>query len=129
VDMAPDAGAEAMAQLHLRYALAGHTADAYAAAGFDAIVQDVIIGAELAGFVQRIQTPDRFLVVLSPSVSALEWRERGRAKEGYTHFSPGVLDEVLRRETAQIGHWLDSSAQTPGETVDEILANLDRARV
>jgi cytidylate kinase len=129
IDMTPDAGPEAMAQLHLRYALAGHTADKYAAAGFDAIVQDVIVGAELAGFVDRIRTPDRFLVVLSPTVSALEWRERQRAKEGYTHFSAGALDEVLRRETAQIGYWLDSSAQTPEETVDDVLANLERARV
>ena len=118
-----------MDQLHLRYALAAHTADAYAAAGFDAIVQDVIIGPELAGFVDQIRSPERYLVVLSPTVSALEWRERQRAKEGYTHFSPGVLDEVLRRETAQIGYWLDSSAQTPDETVDDILANLERARV
>ena len=54
VDMTPDAGPEAMAQLHLRYALAGHTADTYAAAGFDAIVQDVIIGAEL----RRLRRPD-----------------------------------------------------------------------
>ena len=129
VDMTPNAGPEAMTQLHLRYALAGHTADTYAAAGFDAIVQDVIIGAELAGFVDRIRTPDRFLVVLSPTVSALEWRERQRAKEGYTHFSAGALDEVLRRETAQIGYWLDSSAQTPDETVDDVLDNLERARV
>ena len=129
IDMTPDAGPEAMTQLHLRYALAGHTADTYAAAGFDAIVQDVIVGAELAGFVDRIHTPDRFLVVLSPTVSALEWRERQRAKEGYTHFFAGALDEVLRRETAQIGYWLDSSAQTPEETVDDVLANLERARV
>jgi chloramphenicol 3-O-phosphotransferase len=129
VDMTPDAGTEAMAQLHLRYALGSHTADAYAEASFDAIVQDVIIGAELAGFVERIQTPERHLVVLSPSVSALEWRERSRAKDGYTSFSPGMLDEVLRRQTARIGYWLDSSAQTPDETVDDILANLERARV
>lgn len=129
VDMSPDAGPEAMAQLHLRYALAGHTADAYAQAGFDAIVQDVIIGPELAGFVDRIATIDRYLVVLSPTVSALEWRERQRTKDGYLHFSPGVLDEVLRRETARIGYWLDSSAQTPDQTVDDILANLERARV
>ncbi len=129
VDMSPGAGPEAMSQLHLRYALAAHTADAYAAAGFDAILQDVIIGPELAGFVERITTPDRHLVVLSPSVSALEWRERQRDKTGYRHFSPGALDEVLRRETAQIGYWLDSSAQSPDETVDDILTHLDLARV
>ncbi|GAA3690666.1 hypothetical protein GCM10022204_02050 [Microlunatus aurantiacus] len=129
VEMTPDAAPEAMAQLHLRYALAARTADAYAQAGFDAILQDVIIGPELAGFVDLIATPERHLVVLSPSVSALEWRERQRDKTGYRHFSPGALDEVLRRETAQIGYWLDSSAQTPDETVDDILAHLDRARV
>ena len=119
-----------MAQLHLRYALAGHTADAYAGrrlrrhrAGRD--------HRRRAGRVhRRIRTPERYLVVLSPTVSALEWRERQRAKEGYVHFSPGRrCDEVLRRETARIGYWLDSSAQTPDETVDDILANLERARV
>ena len=128
-DMTPQPAAAAVAQLQLRYELASHTADRFADLGFDAIVQDVIIGAELAGFVQRIRTPQRFLVVLSPSVSALEWREEQRTKAGYVHFSAGALDEVLRRETARIGYWLDSSAQTPEETVADILANLHLARV
>ena len=39
------------------------------------------------------------------------------------------MEQVLRSDTAQIGYWLDSSAQTPDETVDDILANLERARV
>ena len=128
-DMTPQPTEEAIAQLHLRYDLTSLTADRYAEAGFDAVVQDVIVGAELAEFIRRITTPERYLVVLSPTVSALEWREQQRAKEGYVHFSPGALDEVLRRETAQIGYWLDSSAQTPEETVDDILANLSRAAV
>nr|WP_294693960.1 AAA family ATPase [uncultured Friedmanniella sp.] len=128
-DMTPAASEEATAQLHLRYELAARTADRYAEAGFDAVVQDVIIGSELERFVAQIATPQRYLVVLSPSVSALEWREEQRAKAGYVHFSPGALDEVLRRETAQIGYWLDSSAQTPEETADDILAHLDRAAV
>ena len=127
-DMTPQP-TEAIAQLHLRYDLTSLTADRYAEAGFDAVVQDVIVGAELAEFIRRITTPKRYLVVLSPTVSALEWREEQRAKEGYVHFSPGALDEVLRRETAQIGYWLDSSAQTPEETVDDILANLSKAAV
>ncbi len=128
-DMTPAATEEATAQLHLRYELAARTADRYAEAGFDAVVQDVIIGSELERFVAQITSPARYLVVLSPSVSALEWREEQRAKAGYVHFSPGALDEVLRRETAQIGYWLDSSAQTPEETADDILTHLGRAAV
>jgi chloramphenicol 3-O-phosphotransferase len=128
-DMTPQHSPEAAAQLQLRYELASHTADRFADVGFDAIVQDVIIGAHLAGFIDRIRTSRRYLIVLSPSVSALEWREQQRTKAGYVHYSPGALDEVLRRETAQIGYWLDSSAQTPDETVADILAHLDRAAV
>ncbi|HET6758256.1 MAG TPA: phosphotransferase, partial [Propionibacteriaceae bacterium] len=97
--------------------------------GYDVIVQDVILGKDLADFVKRIETPERYLVVLSPSVSALEWREEQRSKAGYVHLSPEALDDVLRREMAQIGYWLDSSSQTPDETVEDILANLQRAAV
>lgn len=128
-DMSLEPSEEAWRQLALRYDLAARTADAYAAEGFDAIVQDVIIGPELAGFIERIHTRTRHLIVLSPSVTALQWREEQRAKAGYVHFSPAALDRVLQDETARIGYWLDSSAQTPEETVADILANLDRAAV
>ena len=128
-EMTPDPDPEALRQLHLRYALAAATADRYAAHGFDAIVQDVIIGAELAQFIDLIDSPDRHLVVLSPSVLALEWRQEQRAKAGSVYFSPGAMDTALRQETARIGYWLDSSSQSPEETVDDILSNLERARV
>src|SRR5918997_1835922 len=91
-EMTPDAPPEALAQLRLRYDLAVATAEAYAAA--------------------RFTTPERYLVVLAPSVSALEERERVRPKTGYTSFSPADLDHLLREETPRIGYWLDSSALT-----------------
>ncbi|MFC7622802.1 AAA family ATPase [Microlunatus sp. GCM10028923] len=128
-DMTPQPTSAALDQLQLRYELAAHTADRFADQGFDAIVQDVIIGPDLAGFIDQIQTKQRYLVVLSPTVSALEIREAQRAKDGYGSFSPNQLDELLRRETARIGYWLDSSVQTPDETVDDILTNLDQAAV
>jgi chloramphenicol 3-O-phosphotransferase len=128
-DMTPNPSPDAMAQLNLRYDLAAMVADRCAEDGFDAIVQDVILGKDLADFVKRIASPERYLVVLSPSMSALDWREEQRIKNGYVHLSAGALDEMLRRETAQIGYWLDSSSQTPEETVDSILANLQQAAV
>ena len=127
-DMTPNPSSDAMAQLNLRYDLAAMAADRCAEDGFDAIVQDVILGKDLADFVKRIASPERYLVVLSPRVSALEWREEQRLR-AVIHLSAGALDEVLRRETAQIGYWLDSSAQTTEETVEDILANLQRAAV
>ncbi len=128
-DMGPDASPEALAQLGLRYDLATHTADRYAAAGFDVVLQDVVIGPELTGFVDRIATPDRYLVVLVPDVAALEQRERERAKVGYTGFAPADLDRVLRQDTPRLGYWLDSSALTPAATAEAILANLPAAAV
>ena len=128
-DMTPNPSPDAIAQLNLRYDLAAQTADRFAEEGFDAVVQDVILGKDLADFVKRIDSPERYLVVLSPSLSAQEWKEEQRTKDGYVHLSARVLDEVLRRETAQIGYWLDCSSQTPEETVEDILANLDKAAV
>jgi chloramphenicol 3-O-phosphotransferase len=129
VDMGPEASPEALAQLRLRYELAVDTADRYAGAGFDVVLHDVVIGPELTDFVDRIATPDRYLVVLAPSVAALEQRERERAKTGYTGFSPADLDRVLRDDTPRLGYWLDSSDLSPAATVDAILANLPAAAV
>ncbi len=128
-EMTPNPTPDAIAQLNLRYDLAAMVADRCAEDGFDAIVQDVILGKDLADFVKRIASPERYLVVLSPSLSAWEWREEQRLKAGLVHLSADALDEVLRRESAHIGYWLDSSTQTPHETVDDILANLQKAAV
>src|SRR4051812_15264587 len=71
VDMTPEAGAEALAQLRLRYELAAHTADRYAAAGFDVVLQDVVIGPELMQLLDRIRTSRRHLIVLVPDPDVL----------------------------------------------------------
>lgn len=129
VEMGTDASPEALRQLELRYDVATMAADRYAASGFDVVVQDVVIGPVLPGFVARIHTSARFLVVLAPNVAAIEQRERDRPKTGYDRFMPETLDRLLREETPRIGYWLDSSTQTPAETVEAILANLPAAAV
>ena len=128
-EMSADASPEALRQLELRYDLTALAADRYAAAGFDVVVQDVVIGPALPAFVARIRTPARFLVVLAPDVATIAQRERDRPKTGYVGFTPTVLDRVLREETPRIGYWLDSSGQTPADTVEEILTHLPAASV
>lgn len=128
-EMTPQPTPEATRQLMLRYELAIATAERYAADGFDAVVQDVVVGSVLDEFVRLISWPRRYLVVLSPTAATLQLREQARTKAGYVHFSPDEMDAALRTGTPRLGYWLDSSAQTPEETVDDILSHLDRAAV
>ncbi|GAA3489214.1 AAA family ATPase [Streptomyces cremeus] len=130
VEMTPDAGQEALAQLRLRYRLSAGTADAYAAAGYTAVVQDVVLGEELERYVGLVRTRPLYVVVLAPDADALAAREEGRAKTGYGEgWTPALMDRGMRETTPRIGLWLNSSGLTPEGTVDEILARLDEARV
>lgn len=121
-EMSPDPSAEAMAQLRLRYRLAAQAADGYAAEGFTAVVQDVVLGPELAYFVEQIRTRPRYVIVLAPRPAVVAEREDGRAKTAYGTFTVEDLDTILRDETPQLGLWLDTSDLTVEETVDAILA-------
>lgn len=119
-DMSADPSPEALAQLRLRYELLAHAADRYVAAGFTTVAQDVILGPLLADVVALFATPPT-VIVLAPSVATLEQREAGRPKVGYGDITPASLDAALREDTPRLGMWIDSSEQTPTETVDEIL--------
>ncbi len=126
VDLEPDAGPVAFTQLRLRYRLAAMVADEYAAAGFTAVLQDVILGPELEWFLSQVRTRPRYLVVLAPRPEVVAAREAGRAKTGYGEWGVEALDAVLR-DTPRLGWWLDTSAQTPEQTVDAILDGIERA--
>jgi hypothetical protein len=71
------------------------------------------------------------LVVLAPRVDVLRAREAGRAKDAYDDevVTPELLDRALREETPRVGLWLDTSEQTPEETVEEIVSRLPEALV
>lgn len=99
------------------------TADAYAAAGFTAVAQDVVLGAELPRTAALFRTEPLLVVVLAPRPAAVAAHEAGRAKTAYgAAWGVQELDGVLRDETPRLGLWLDTSDQTPAETADEILA-------
>jgi chloramphenicol 3-O-phosphotransferase len=121
-EMTPDRSDEALRQIRLRYRLAAEVSDAYFQAGFTVIAQDVILGDDLAEITALIRSRPLLVVVLAPSIETVAAREAARGKAAYGTWAVSQLDDVLRHQTPRIGLWLDTSGQTPAETVDEILA-------
>jgi cytidylate kinase len=122
-EMTATPSAEARRQLDLRYRLGAQTADAYYEAGFAAVVQDVVIGPALATYVEAIRSTPLVVVVLTPSADVVASREAARPKVAYRggFDTIAILDAALRQQTPPIGLWLDTSHQTPTDTVDEIV--------
>lgn len=133
VDMTADAPPEALRQVGLRYDAAALVARHYTDAGFDFVYSDIVLGEFVTRWMESIKCAQRHLVVLDPSVDAIVEREQSRGSNAYRGWQePGMslADAVrsLRRglqDTPQRGLWIDSSAQTPEETVEAILADLD----
>lgn len=117
---------EARRLLDLRYRLAALTADEYWAAGFTTVVQDNIFGSDVPRWLESVAARPRHLVVLRPSLAVVWQREQLRhAATGKTAYRPGELtaedlDEQLAT-TPRIGLWLDTSAMSPADTIEEIL--------
>ncbi|MFE4496676.1 AAA family ATPase [Streptomyces niveus] len=125
----PEPTAEAVAQVELRQRITAMVADEYASDGWTAIVQDIVIGPDLGHFVTRIRTRPLYVVVLTPSVEAVRGREAARPKTGYGPWTVEALHHGLYADTPRIGRWLDTTRQTPQETVSAILADLPAALV
>jgi chloramphenicol 3-O-phosphotransferase len=130
-DMTPSPSEEALRQLRLRYQLGASTTDRYFEAGFSVVVQDVVIGPLLVDYLELIRSRPLCVVVLAPSTQAVADREAARDKVGYHAEGHDIaaLDQALRTSTPRVGLWLDTSTQTPDETVDEIVAKAWDARL
>lgn len=118
--------AEARRLLDLRYRLSAQSANEYCAEGFTTVVQDNIFGKDVPQWLEMATGRPRHLVVLRPSIDEVKNRDRKRSTEmgkvAYRpdRFTPEHLDALVD-STPRIGLWLDTSEQTPTETVDEIL--------
>ncbi|MEU7144629.1 AAA family ATPase [Nocardia sp. NPDC046473] len=121
-EMSQEPSQEALRQLCLRHRLAAKAADAYAAEGFTAIVQDTVLGELMQYTIDQIETRPLFVVVLAPRPEVVAAREAGRGKAADGAFSVAELDAALWQSTPRIGLWLDTSYLTVQQTVDEILA-------
>jgi chloramphenicol 3-O-phosphotransferase len=133
--MTPDPTAEAVRQLHVRYDASALIARHYADNGFDFVCSDIILGADVERWFSRLHDVETYLIVLVPSVEAVverelargggnsyrDWQEPGRSLADAVRAMQTDLDETPRR-----GLWLDTTGQTPAETVD--LIDLEKAR-
>ena len=129
-DMRPDAGEAELRQLLLRYQGALAVASVYLNAGFDVVLEDVIIGSVLREFLALVPVPEAHLVFLDPCATTVAERDRGRQKTAYgDHWNVGELRDVLRLETARLGLWLDSTGLSAEQTVDAILGDLGASLV
>ncbi len=130
-DMRPDAEAEALRQLVLRYAGALAVAEVFLDGGFDVVVEDVIIGPVLREFLGLVPVPEFHLVFLDPDAAAIQQREQERDRVAYgpDRWSVSGLQAILREQTDRIGLWLDTTGQRAEQTVEAILAGLDASRV
>jgi chloramphenicol 3-O-phosphotransferase len=128
-EMTPDASEEALAQLRLRYRLGALAADTYHASGYVVVLEDVIAGEELDRYVAWIRARPLHVVVLLPTEEAIAERENRRSTTGYSEWDIADLRRDFAEGTPRIGLWLDTSEQTPVETVDEIVARSSEAMV
>jgi predicted kinase len=122
VDMSPAPSEEALRQLRMRYRIAVAASDEYFREGFSVVMQDVVIGPLLEEVVGMFKHRPLLVVVLAPRPSEVAARERGRGKDTYDEWTVTMLDSTLRKETPRLGLWVDSSDQSPEETVREILS-------
>ncbi|GAA1126687.1 AAA family ATPase [Kribbella jejuensis] len=132
--MTPEASPEAVRQLELRYDASALVAQHYADNGFDFVCSDIVLGEHVERWFSRLRNVDPYLVVLVPSVESIVARELGRGGKSYRGWQEpgGSLEDAVRAlqagldEIPRRGLWLDTTGQTPEQTVDAI--DLDEAR-
>jgi len=125
--MAPPLSPSGRAQLDLRHVLAAQVADTYASAGITAVVQDILLGDDLARFTASVRTRPCYAVVLTPDAATLAARDAARHKQGYGEWTPEEFAEAARRTPG--GLHVDTTGWTVAETVRHVLDRLDDARV
>lgn len=120
-EMSAQPSDEAIRQLHLRYLLTINAAKTYYDNGFSVVMQDNYYGEELSRVLDMLGDRPVHAIVLCPNVETVKKREALRGKVGYIGFTPEGLYADFMRETPKIGFWLDTSEQSPEQSVEDIL--------
>jgi len=114
-----DPQGEAVDQLRLRLHNICLLGRSFYDAGFTVVLDDIIVGSRMQHLLVDLGGVDFMFVMLTPSLETVRDRERQRGTELWREWE--WLTESVERTTPRVGLWLDTSAQTPEETVDEIM--------
>ncbi len=122
-----DMSDEATRQLRLRLHNACLLGRSFSAAGFDATIDDIIMGDRVDHLLDEMQGHPFHLVTLLPDFEVVvdRWRAIG---------SPFIeawqwMDEEIRERTTRHGLWLDTTSMNPEEVVAEVIDRVDEAAV
>jgi chloramphenicol 3-O-phosphotransferase len=119
----PPAG-EAARQLRLRLANLCLLGRSFFDAGFSVALDDIILGDRWDDLQADLCGVPFSLVVLAPRLEAVLERDRARPKRTLGEAWAAYLDAELRATMAGVGLWIDTTDQSPDETVDEIVRRL-----
>jgi hypothetical protein len=91
-------------------------------AGFTVVLDDIMLGESWSYVQEQLQGVSHSLVVLAPRVEVVAAvRDQQRAKRPLGEAWAVYLDRAFRETMTGAGCWIDSSKQTPEETVEQIL--------
>ena len=94
-------------------------------AGFSVVLDDIIMGDRWDQLISEMEGTPVSVVVLAPRIDAVLARDRARAKRTLGEAWARYLDGELRKTMDGVGLWVDSTNQTPNETVEAILHGLN----
>jgi predicted kinase len=114
--------AEAGRQLRLRLRNMCLLGKSFYDHGFSVVLDDIIIGERWDHLREELEGYPFSLVVLAPQIAVVQHRDTYRDKQPLGAHWAEYLDDELRKTMSGTGTWIDSSTQTPDETVDAIVA-------
>ena len=116
----PNVVGEAGRQLRLRLHNMCLLGKSFLDHGFTAVLDDIVVGTRVHDVIDELAGTLFYFVLLMPDPETVRERERGRGSRLYEEWE--WFTESIAGTTPRVGLWLDTSHQTPDQTVDEIMA-------
>jgi len=118
---------EAARQLRLRLQNVAILARSFLAAGFSAVIDDIVAGTRFQQLESDLRGLPFSFVMLLRDLDSMKasWRAIGSPYAELWDW----IDVDIREHTPRVGLWIDTTEQTARETVAEIANHLDETRV